>query len=72
MTVFSLALGQKIIDAALAHFTAQSYKLMRVAVLGNAGQLKAFAREDGASGGTADGDGAICIAGIEVAGLIVG
>ena len=72
MTVLSLVLAQKMIDAALAHSKAQSYKLMRVAVLGNAGQLKAFAREDGASGGTGGGDWAICIAGIEVAGLIVG
>jgi uncharacterized protein GlcG (DUF336 family) len=72
MTVISLASAQKIIDAVLAHSTAQSYKLMRVAVLGNAGQLKAFARQDGASGGTGGGDGVICIAGIEAAGLIVG
>jgi|LauGreDrversion4_1035100.scaffolds.fasta_scaffold29885_3 uncharacterized protein GlcG (DUF336 family) len=72
MTVLSLASAQKIIDAALVHSKAQSYKLMSVAVLDNAGQLKAFAREDCASGGTGDEDEAICIAGIEAAGLIVG
>jgi uncharacterized protein GlcG (DUF336 family) len=72
MTVLSLALAQKIIDSALAYSKAQSYKPMGVAVLDNAGQLKAFAREDGASGGTGGEDEAICIAGIEAAGLIVG
>ena len=49
MTVLSLATAQKIIDAALAHSKAQGYKPMGIAVLDEAGQLKAFAREDGAS-----------------------
>lgn len=49
MTVLSLAAAQKIIDAALAHSKAQGYKPMGIAVLDEAGQLKAFAREDGAS-----------------------
>lgn len=49
MTAFSLATAQKIIDAALAHSKAQSYKPMGIAVLDEAGQLKAFTREDGAS-----------------------
>ena len=49
MTVLSLATAQKIIDAALAHSQAQGYKPMGLAVLDESGQLKAFAREDGAS-----------------------
>ncbi len=49
MTVLSLATAQKIIDAALAHSKAQGYKPMGIAVLDESGQLKAFAREDGAS-----------------------
>lgn len=49
MTVLSLATAQQIIDLALAHSKAQGYKPMGIAVLDEAGQLKAFAREDGAS-----------------------
>lgn len=49
MTVLSLATAQQIIDAALAHSKAQGYKPMGIAVLDESGQLKAFAREDGAS-----------------------
>jgi uncharacterized protein GlcG (DUF336 family) len=49
MTVLNLATAQKIIDAALAHSQAQGYKPMGLAVLDESGQLKAFAREDGAS-----------------------
>jgi len=49
MTVLNLATAQKIIDAALAHSKAQGYKPMGLAVLDESGQLKAFAREDGAS-----------------------
>ena len=49
MTVLNLATAQKIIDAALAHSLAQGYKPMGLAVLDESGQLKAFAREDGAS-----------------------
>lgn len=49
MTVLSLTTAQKIIEAALAHSKAQGYKPMGIALLDEAGQLKAFAREDGAS-----------------------
>lgn len=49
MSVLNLAAAQKIIEAALAHSKAQGYKPMGIAVLDESGQLKAFAREDGAS-----------------------
>jgi uncharacterized protein GlcG (DUF336 family) len=46
-----LTLGQanQIIAAALAHARQEGYKPMGIAVLDEAGHLKAFAREDGAS-----------------------
>jgi uncharacterized protein GlcG (DUF336 family) len=49
MSVLNLAAAQKIIEAALAHSKAKGYKPMGIAVLDESGQLKAFAREDGAS-----------------------
>ena len=49
MSVLNLAVAQKIIEAALAHSTSKGYKPMGIAVLDESGQLKAFAREDGAS-----------------------
>ena len=49
MSVLNLAAAQKIIKAALAHSKAKGYKPMGIAVLDESGQLKAFAREDGAS-----------------------
>ena len=49
MSVLNLAAAQKIIEAALAHSKAQGYKPMGIAVLDESGQIKAFAREDGAS-----------------------
>jgi uncharacterized protein GlcG (DUF336 family) len=49
MSVLNLAVAQKIIEAALAHSKAQGYKPMGIAVLDDSGQIKAFAREDGAS-----------------------
>jgi uncharacterized protein GlcG (DUF336 family) len=49
MTPLSLTLAQEIIQAALAHAHAQGYKPMGIVVVDEAGQLKAFAREDGAS-----------------------
>ncbi len=49
MSVLNLATAQKIIEAALAHSKTQGYKPMGMAVLDESGQLKAFAREDGAS-----------------------
>ncbi len=49
MTALSLATAQKIIDGALAHSKVQGYKPMGITVLDEAGHLKAFAREDGAS-----------------------
>ena len=81
---------QAILAAALAHARAAGYKPMGVAVLDDAGDLKAFAREDGASmfrfevarakawgavgasGGSGDEDEAICIAGVQAAGLVAG
>jgi len=45
----TLAQAQQIIAGALAHSHAAGYKPMGVAVLDEAGHLKAFAREDGAS-----------------------
>jgi uncharacterized protein GlcG (DUF336 family) len=49
MSVLNLAVAQKIIEAALALSKAKGYKPMGIAVLDESGQLKAFAREDGAS-----------------------
>ena len=49
MSTLSLTLAHHIIEATLAHARAQGYKPMGIAVLDEAGQLKAFAREDGAS-----------------------
>ncbi|MEY2771246.1 MAG: hypothetical protein RIQ38_1665 [Pseudomonadota bacterium] len=49
MSTLTLTLAHHIIEAALAHARAQGYKPMGIAVLDEAGQLKAFAREDGAS-----------------------
>lgn len=45
----TLAQAQQIIAGALAHSSAAGYKPMGIAVLDEAGHLKAFAREDGAS-----------------------
>jgi len=45
----TLAQAQQIIAGALAHAQAARYKPMALAVLDEAGHLKAFAREDGAS-----------------------
>lgn len=45
----TLAQAQQIIAGALAHSKAAGYKPMGIAVLDEAGHLKAFAREDGAS-----------------------
>jgi len=45
----TLAQAQQIIAGALAHGRAAGYKPMGIAVLDEAGHLKAFAREDGAS-----------------------
>ena len=49
MESLTLAQAQQIIAGALAHSHAAGYKPMGVAVLDEAGHLKAFAREDGAS-----------------------
>ncbi len=49
MTTLTLAQAQTIISAALAQSKTSGYKPMAVAVLDEAGHLKAFAREDGAS-----------------------
>jgi uncharacterized protein GlcG (DUF336 family) len=49
MTQLTLAQANQIIAAALAHSQAAGYKPMGVVVLDEAGNLKAFAREDGAS-----------------------
>lgn len=49
METLTLAQAQQIIAGALAHSHAAGYKPMAVAVLDEAGNLKAFAREDGAS-----------------------
>ena len=49
MTALSLALAQKIFEAALAHSKARGYQAMGIAVLDTAGEPKAFALEDGAS-----------------------
>jgi uncharacterized protein GlcG (DUF336 family) len=49
MTTLTLDQAQQIIAAALAHSRTANYQPMGVAVLDDAGNLKAFAREDGAS-----------------------
>lgn len=49
MTALTLAQAQQIIAGALAHSKAAGYKPMGIAVLDDSGNLKAFAREDGAS-----------------------
>jgi uncharacterized protein GlcG (DUF336 family) len=49
MTTLSLAQANQIIAAALARSKQEGFKPMGVAVLDDAGHLKAFAREDGAS-----------------------
>ncbi|MES2979351.1 MAG: heme-binding protein [Pseudomonadota bacterium] len=49
MSFLTLAQAQQIIEAALASSTAAGYKPMGIVVLDEAGNLKAFARQDGAS-----------------------
>ena len=49
MTQLTLAQANQIMIAALAHSNAAGYKPMGIAVLDESGNLKAFAREDGAS-----------------------
>ena len=49
MTQLTLTQANQIIAAALAHSNATGYKPMGIVVLDDAGNLKAFAREDGAS-----------------------
>lgn len=49
MTTLTLAQAQQILAGALAHSKAAGYKPMGVVVLDEAGYLKAYAREDGAS-----------------------
>ena len=49
MTSLTLDQAQQIISAALAASREAGYKPMGIAVLDDAGHLKAFAREDGAS-----------------------
>ncbi len=49
MNSLSLAQAQQIIAGALAHSKASGFKPMGVVVLDDSGQIKAFAREDGAS-----------------------
>ena len=49
MTTLTLDQANRIISAALAASREAGYKPMGVAVLDDAGNLKAFAREDGAS-----------------------
>lgn len=49
MQTLMLAQAQQIIAGALAHSKTAGYKPMGIAVLDEAGHLKAFAREDGAS-----------------------
>ena len=49
MIPLTLEQASKIIEAALAHARQAGYKPMGIAVLDDAGHLKAFAREDGAS-----------------------
>ncbi|GAB3487021.1 heme-binding protein [Curvibacter fontanus] len=49
MQTLTLAQAQQILAGALAHSKAAGYKPMGVVVLDEAGHLKAYAREDGAS-----------------------
>ncbi len=49
MQTLMLAQAQQIIAGALAHSKTAGYKPMGIVVLDEAGHLKAFAREDGAS-----------------------
>ena len=49
MTALTLALAQQIITGALAQSKQSGYQPMGIAVLDESGNLKAFAREDGAS-----------------------
>lgn len=49
MTTLTLARAQQILAGALAHARAAGYQPMGVVVLDEAGHLKAYAREDGAS-----------------------
>lgn len=49
MSTLSLTVALRIMEAALAHSKAQGFKPMGIAVVDQAGQLKAYAREDGAS-----------------------
>jgi uncharacterized protein GlcG (DUF336 family) len=49
MTTLTLDKANQIIAAALAHSKASGYAPMGVAVVDNAGQLKAYARQDGAT-----------------------
>ncbi len=49
MTQLTLAKANEIIAAALAHSKASGYLPMGVAVVDSAGQLKAYARQDGAT-----------------------
>ncbi len=49
MQTLTLAQAQQIMAGALAHSRTAGYKPMGIAVLDEAGHLKAFAREDGAS-----------------------
>lgn len=49
MSTLTLAQAQQILSGALAHSKAAGYKPMSVVVLDEAGHLKAFVREDGAS-----------------------
>ncbi len=49
MQTLTLAQAQQIIAGALAHSKTAGYKPMGIVVLDEAGHLKAFAREDGAS-----------------------
>jgi uncharacterized protein GlcG (DUF336 family) len=49
MATLTLAQANQIISGALAHSKASGYKPMGIVVLDDGGNLKAFAREDGAS-----------------------
>lgn len=49
MTILTLDKANQIIAAALAHAKASGYAPMGVAVVDSAGQLKAYAREEGAT-----------------------
>jgi uncharacterized protein GlcG (DUF336 family) len=49
LETLTLAQARQIIDGALARARAENFKPMGIAVLDEGGNLKAFAREDGAS-----------------------